>query len=786
MSKLVIYPMGVGFQNGQNLSTDKKCFGIDLGTTTTLMCVVDSANVDLHNNTMIPIQFVKVQQTSPFEFNQTIEDEKVASIVGIHNGKPYVGSNLYHLKGHPEFEYKKNIFYHWKLELGIDHQPMYPNAVSEKLNMPYKIAGGILNYIRKSRFQDNSLPNTIITVPASFQANQRKDVLKAAEMAKIDTSDNMLIDEPNAAFLGYFNRLSDAEKTIWAQDVKNKNVLIIDFGGGTLDLSILNVDFRRDKGITISNRAISRYNDLGGQDIDTLIAEEFLVPLFKKLYDEFDVADISDIKDIIIPQLALIGEGLKVGISNRLSLKAVDQDVKNIDISSISYTHTDCQVKFKGVVYDMGSITISADEFKDLFSKLFRGKNYKFKYVDKTISTISSSINDIIEKAELGLDEINYVLFVGGSSFNPFLHSFCSEKLSRSVALTSHEPDKLVAEGAAVYSYFLNVHNISLISPITSDTIGIVLKGNRFFPILERGVSLPQNVAIPDFRLQSSMNSEVVIPVCINGADFPIGEIRSTLNSFYDFDSVVKIQAEITIDKVFKMKVFVNNDLVGNAEFENPYGTGKQTEEEIEVNTTKKELNAAKLSKNIRKEKELLRQLIWKHYNVKNYQGALETAEEYIKRFDDQDEGVWNMVYISNGKLGRRQAAMRALTKAIEINPTAAYLHFNYSISLGEAEGDMAALNYLEGLDQQIKNEKGILIRIISLKNKLGQDVSTEAKKMVNDYKENPMEFSQFSKENLLATVFKIANEPYAYVNPKSTKNINDQSKYLDTNNLPF
>lgn len=786
MSNIVIYPTGVGFQDGQPLSTDKKCFGIDLGTTTTLMCVVDSANVDLQKNTHIPIQFVKVQQASPFEFNPTIEDEKVASIVGIYNGKPYVGNNLYHLKGHPDFEFKKNLFYHWKLELGIDHQPMYPNAVSEKLNMPYKIAGGILNYIRKSRFDNNSLPNTIITVPASFQANQRKDVLKAAEMAKIETSANMLIDEPNAAFLGYFNRLPDSEKNIWAKDVKNKNVLVIDFGGGTLDLSILNVDFRKDKGITISNRAISRYNDLGGQDIDTLIAEEFLISKFKEVYDGFDLANVSEVRDVILPQLALIGEGLKIGISNKLSLKAVDQSVNTINIDKISYTHKDCTLKFRGVDYELGNITITANEFKELFSKLFVGKKYKFKHLDKTISTISNSITDIIEKAELGLDEINYVLFVGGSSFNPFLHSLCSEKLSKSIALTSHEPDKLVAEGAAVYSYFLNVHNISLISPITSDNIGVVLKGNRFFPILERGISLPQNVVIPDFKLQSNINSEIIVPVCINGVDFPIGEIRSNLNHFYDLDSVVRIEAIITIDKVFKIKVFVNDDLIGDAEFDNPYALGKQTEEEIAVNEIKKELNTAKLSKNIRKEKEYLRKLIWKYSDANNHLGSLEMAEEYVKRFDDQDEWVWNMIYINNRKLGKTQAANRALLKAIEINPSEPSLHYNYSILLSDSDGDLIALNYLENLDQEIKDNKEIKLRIITLKNNLGEDVTKDAEQIVEEYKNSPIVFSKFCKENLLGKVFKIANESYAYVDPKSTKKIEDQSKYLDTNNLPF
>src|SRR5690606_6257693 len=139
------------------------------------------------------------------------------------------------------------------------------------------------------------------------------------------------------------------QKAEWAQNVKNKNILVVDLGGGTLDLSILNVDFRKDTGITISNRAISRYNDLGGQDIDTLIAEEFLVPKLKKIFDQFDVVDSLDIKDIILPQLALIGEGLKIGISNKVSLKVVDQDVNSINIDNITYKHTECQLKYKGI-----------------------------------------------------------------------------------------------------------------------------------------------------------------------------------------------------------------------------------------------------------------------------------------------------------------------------------------------------------------------------------------------------------------------------------------------------
>ena len=224
MSDIIIYPIAERNKVVKNPIN----IGIDLGTTYTLMATVDAGNVELNKTNQIPVQFVRFPQYSPFEYDQTIEDEKIASIVALYNGKPYVGNNLYHLKGHPDFEYKKNMFFHWKVEMGVDHHPLYPNAVSEKLDMPFKIAGSIMNYMRKIYTQggDYELDNTIITVPASFQANQRKDILKAAKMAKISANDTMLIDEPNAAFLGYFNRLLDTEKERWAKDVKNKNVRV--------------------------------------------------------------------------------------------------------------------------------------------------------------------------------------------------------------------------------------------------------------------------------------------------------------------------------------------------------------------------------------------------------------------------------------------------------------------------------------------------------------------------------------------------------------------------------
>jgi molecular chaperone DnaK len=778
----IIFPSS----NSNQVLKQEKCYGIDLGTTSTLVCYVDAKSVDLTKSVRIPIQFLSVKQESPFPYDPSIDDVKVASIIAIHNGKPYVGNNLYHLKGNSEFINKKNIFYHWKLELGIDLDTMYPDAMYTKLDMPYKIAGVILNYIRRQHFNNEPLNNTIITVPASFQANQRIDVIKAAELAKINTSENMLIDEPNAAFLGYFNRLENLEKQDWANNVRNKNILVIDFGGGTLDLSILNVDFRKDTGIAISNRAISRYCDLGGQDIDMLIAEEFLLPIFKNNTPDFDAISNSDLSEIILPQLSVIAENLKIGICNKISLKIGAQKIEGIDLTTIQFMQNECLLTYNNQPFDLKRITITAEEFNIYFSKLFNGKNFSLKYCDKTVSTISKSITDIIQKADLTLQDIQYVLFAGGSSFNPLLHSLCTKKLNDAIPLSSHEPDKLVAEGAAVYSYFLNIHNISLIKPITSDTIGVRLKDNRFYPIIEKGKTLPQAVTLPDFRLQSNLNSKVIVPVCINGVDFPIGTIRCKLPTSYDMDTIIKINATISADKVFALKVFANDTLIGDAIFENPFGLGKMTEEEIEIHKLKKDLNKAKGEQNSKDEQKILRSLIWKHYENENYNGTVETAELFLKRFNDQDENILNILFCALKNLGRNKSATVAIKKAIEINPSESNYHYNFSLLL-DVNDIKEALMYLENLSDDLKSENLIKCKIILLKNQLNQDVTIDANKIVQEYKKSPASFSNFEKSILIKPVFKIVDEPFSFVEPdkKQLNKVNNKD-LLDTNNLPF
>ncbi len=761
------------------------CCGIDLGTTYTLMAVVDSSYINFSSSSRVPVQFVRVKQTSPNPYDSAIEDEKIASMVAVIDGKPYIGNNLYHLKGADSYEFRKNLFYHWKIEMGVDHYPMYPHAVSEKLDMPYKLSGIILKYLRATYLKDahKQLDNAIITVPASFQANQRVDTIRAAQMGGVVTSEHMLIDEPNAAFIGYFNRLPEKQKQEWAKNVRNKDILVIDFGGGTLDLSILNVDFHPKRGIVISNKAISRYNDLGGQDLDHVIAEEILYPMLTKKFPPLKELTQSELQDHILPQLAVLAEKIKKDICEKISLKALNNDARTLNLAEIRFELDGCQLNYNATVYSLGDIVITGEQFDQIFKKLFVGKNYRFNLIDKCITTISESITNLIDKSNIRMNNIDYVLYVGGSSFNPLLQSYVAEKLRSSQPLTTHEPDKLVAEGAAVYSYFYYKQGMSLISPITSDAIGIRTKGNHFKEIIAAGTQLPAKISLPEFRLQSSMQDEIVVPVCINSTDYPIGEIRCKLNSIFPSDTQVVIDASLTANKVFDLRVIVDGEEVGAAEFDNPYSIGMVSSEQLALSKLTAEINQAKQKRNKLQEKTLLRELIWKHSEVNNNRGVIQAAEQYIECFDDQDSSIWNLLFCHHYRLGQTKAAKRALEKALELEPEEASYIYNYSLLL-ERDSDEVAFNYLVKQPDSVQQDETIAIKIVLLSSAIGKPWKDQAEQLTKQYLRQPKSFSDFDKRVLLPELFKLAGKPYSYVTPKIQKDSGDEKSYLATNSF--
>ena len=222
----------------------------------------------------------------------------------------------------------------------------------------------------------------------------------------------------------------------------------------------------------------------------------------------------------------------------------------------------------------------------------------------------------------------------------------------------------------------------------------------------------------------------------------------------------------------------MNDEFITAGDFDNPFSTGKMTQEELELMQLQRNLNKARYKNDVREEKRLLRELIWKHSDVGNHAGTVATAEEYIKRFDDQDAWVWNMIYSGNLDMGRTTAAEKALLRAIELEPQNPSFVYNYSLLI-ERKGSREALDYLEKQAEEIRNSGDVKLKIVLLKKDCGIDCKEDAQAIVESYKNKTTYYSAFEKRVLLPGIFRIAGEPYAYVAPNRNRKEEDEKKYL-------
>ena len=152
----------------------------------------------------------------------------------------------------------------------------------------------------------------MVTVPASFQAAQRNDTIRAAELAGLRPAGGDLLDEPVAAFLDY---LVEHGAELAARLTEAKTLVVFDFGGGTCDVAVFRLRRFRQGRRGRRMAGDSRYHRLGGCDIDAAIVHEALVPELCR-QNEINPADLSfdDKKLRIEPALLGLAEMLKVGL----------------------------------------------------------------------------------------------------------------------------------------------------------------------------------------------------------------------------------------------------------------------------------------------------------------------------------------------------------------------------------------------------------------------------------------------------------------------------------------
>ena len=471
------------------VSQPLRVVGIDLGTTNSVLAYIDIVDP---NKSKFEIRVLEVAQDTR---SGKYFSELVASAIALHNNIVYVGQGALHcrsLMNKLGLEQDKNIFWDTKNLIGIERSF---HKAPEGFKNAKEIASQVLKFLNEQIKQagTSTIKHSVVTVPASFNPNQKADTKKAAEKAGMSDSALSLLNEPTAAFLAYvYTQMQDRTFDL----ATPKNIIVFDFGGGTCDVALFNLK-RENNQISQSLRAVSRYHRLGGGDIDRAIVVDVLLP---QLYEQNRVEsrdfDYHEKAKELIPQLLGIAEGLKMGLCSQL---AHEKKSSNYGTSKESLVHTltrTATVDLKrGQSLLLTSPTLSVPQFESVLSKFTDRDLLYYRESEYALScSIFAPLENVLNRARLEPEQIHYCLAVGGSCLIPQIQDVLTEHFENADILTFEEHGEnqtCVARGAALQALHLASGGAGLVPPTSSDNLSIRTKGGGATLLVPANASLP-------------------------------------------------------------------------------------------------------------------------------------------------------------------------------------------------------------------------------------------------------------------------------------------------------
>lgn len=472
-----------------------KIIGIDLGTTNSAMAVVVSGEPQIIENE-------EGNRTTPSVVSLTKNGDRLVGVVAkrqqitnphntIYSTKRLIGRRF----SDKEIQKDKKLL---SYEIKESQDGGVEVKMGDKWHRPAEISAMILQKLKQDAESKlgEKITEAVITCPAYFDDSQRKATKVAGEIAGLDVK--MVLSEPTAAALAY-----------GLTKQGNQQILVYDFGGGTFDVSIL--DVRKDPD-TVEVIGVGGDTHLGGDDFDQKLID-WLVNQFKK------------------------DQGIDL-TKDPLALQRLKETAEKAKIELSTTVETEVNLPF---------ITSDSEGPKHLYYKISRSQleDLVREYIDKSIELVKQTLKE----AKLDPKEIEEIVMVGGQTRMPAIQEAVKELFNKQPN-KSINPDEVVAVGAAVQGAIMggDAKEVLLLDA-TPLSLGIETLGGV------NTILIPKNTTYPVDKSQifsTAADSQTSVEVHVLQGERPMAADNKSLGRFI-LDGIAPAprgipQVEVTFD----------------------------------------------------------------------------------------------------------------------------------------------------------------------------------------------------------------------------------------------
>ena len=413
-----------------------KIIGIDLGTTNSVVAVMEAgdptvvANAEGGPTTPSVVAFNKNKERL---VGQTAKRQAVTNSDNtIYSAKRLIGHNYSEITSD-----LSHLSY--KVEKGPHNDPRIQVPVMDKNYTPQEISAMILQKLKTDAesYLGETVSEAVITVPAYFNDSQRQATKDAGKIAGLNV--RRIINEPTAAALAY-----------GLDKKEDETILVFDLGGGTFDVSLLEVG----DGV-IEVKSTSGDTQLGGDDWDQRIVE-WIVAEYKK------------------------EQGVDLG-QDKQALQRLKEAAEKAKIELSTVMETEINLPF---------ITADASGPKHLQLKLSRSK---FEQItDDLLQRVKSPFQQALKDGKVSAAQIDEIVLVGGSTRMPMVQELVKELTGGKEPHKGVNPDEVVAIGAAIQGGVLtgDVKDVLLLD-VTPLSLGLETLGGVMTKLIDRNSTIP-------------------------------------------------------------------------------------------------------------------------------------------------------------------------------------------------------------------------------------------------------------------------------------------------------